>query len=109
MALEDAYVLSNLLGEAKSVQDIKTVFEAYDFVRVPRALRVTAMSLEQGKILDMEGTGVGDDLKLLAEKLNTQVRWIWDVDLEAHLAEAMEKFEEFRQSKSSSRARIEEI
>jgi salicylate hydroxylase len=47
--LEDAYVLSNLLGKCISTGDIEKAFDAYDFVRVPRALRVTAMSREQGK------------------------------------------------------------
>jgi len=51
------------------------------------------MSLAQGKTLDMEGDGIGDDLKKLAESLDTTVRWIWNVDLEAHLAEAVKEFE----------------
>lgn len=93
MALEDAYVLSNLLGKCSSILQIEKAFEAYDYVRVPRANRVVALSREQGKTLDMEGDGLGDDLEKLAESLNTRVRWIWNEDLEAHLATAMEKFE----------------
>ncbi|KAF8855513.1 mannitol 1-phosphate dehydrogenase [Acephala macrosclerotiorum] len=93
MALEDAYVLSNLFGKCSSTLEIERAFEAYDYVRVPRANRVVAVSREQGKTLDMEGDGVGDDLEKLAENLNTRVRWIWNEDLEAHLATAMEKFE----------------
>jgi len=93
MALEDAYVLANLLGKCSS-SDIVKAFDAYDYVRVPRALRVTSMSREHGKVLDMEGDGVGDDLEKMAEKLNTTVRWIWNEDLEAHLAIAEKRFEE---------------
>ncbi len=87
MALEDAYVLSNLFGRCS---DVKKVFEAYDSVRVPRALRVTAMSREQGKTLDFEGDGVGDDLEKLVNSLETKVRWIWDEDLEEHLKKAID-------------------
>jgi hypothetical protein len=44
----------------------------------------------------MEDDGVGYDLEKLAEKLNAQVRWIWDADLEAHLATAMKIFEDVK-------------
>jgi salicylate hydroxylase len=98
MALEDAYVLSNVLGKCTSTADIPAALTAYESVRLPRALRVTAMSLEQGKLLDMEAEGLGDDLEKIAEALNTRVRWIWNMDLEAHLAEAVEKFDSERRS-----------
>jgi salicylate hydroxylase len=55
MAIEDTYVLSNLLGSCKSKEEIEKAFEAYDSARVPRALKVTAMSLKQGELLDMQG------------------------------------------------------
>jgi salicylate hydroxylase len=93
MALEDAYVLSNLLGACTSSADLEKAFDAYDFVRVPRALKVTSMSLEQGNTLDMEAEGSMDDLGKIAERLEREVRWIWDEDLVAHLGEAREKFE----------------
>jgi salicylate hydroxylase len=93
MAVEDAYVLSNLLAACKSPSDIKRAFDAYDFVRVPRALRVTSMSRKEGKVLDMEGDGIGDDLEKIAESLDSTVRWIWNEDLEAHLDKAMNKFQ----------------
>lgn len=96
MALEDAYVLSNLLGGCSSTEDLIPAFESYDSVRVPRTMRVTAASFKQGKVLDLEGDGIGDDLEKLAANLNTDVRWIWDEDLEAHLGKAKEKFEEVR-------------
>lgn len=94
MAVEDAYVLSNLLGKCTSPKDLSAAFKAYDHVRVPRTMRLTNMSREQGKLLDMEGDGLGDDLEKIAAALQTRVRWIWDVDLEAHLEEAVAKFNE---------------
>lgn len=92
MAVEDAYVLSSLIGKCSSAKDLTAAFKAYDHVRVPRALKVTSMSREQGKLLDMEGDELGDDLEKIAAALQTRVRWIWDVDLEAHLEEAVVKF-----------------
>lgn len=96
MAIEDAYVLSNLLGECTSTADIDAAFEAYDLVRVPRALKVVSESREQGKALDLKLEGIGDDLEKLAIRLNKTVIWVWDGDLNAHLALAMKKFEEAR-------------
>jgi salicylate hydroxylase len=82
MVLEDAYTLSNLLGLCTSKSDISYAFKAYDAVRLPRTHGVIRESREQGKMLDMEGGGVGDDLKQLREKLDTRVRSIWNEDLE---------------------------
>lgn len=96
MALEDAYVLSNLLNLCSSPDEILTAFNAYDYVRVPRALKVTSMSRDQGKRLDMESESAGDDLDKIAQDLNTLVRWIWDEDLEAHLEKAVKKFQQQR-------------
>lgn len=96
MALEDAYVLANLLGDCTSTADLIPAFEAYDSVRVPRTMGVTAASFKQGKVLDLEGEGIGDDLEKIAASLETDVRWIWDEDLEAHLAKARQKFVEVK-------------
>ena len=93
MAVEDAYVLASLLAACASPSDIIHAFDAYDYVRVPRALRVTSMSREHGKVMDMEGDAIGDDLEKLAEELDSTVRWIWNEDLEAHLGKAMKKFQ----------------
>ncbi|CAG8977623.1 hypothetical protein HYALB_00011726 [Hymenoscyphus albidus] len=96
MAIEDAYVLSNLLGECASTADLVTAFEAYDSVRVPRTMRVISASHEQGRVLDLEGDGIGDDMEKLAACLNTAVRWIWYEDMEAHLATAKQNFESLK-------------
>jgi salicylate hydroxylase len=94
MALEDAYVLSNLLGLCKSASDLSSAFKAYDAVRIPRTHGVIRESHEQGHILDLEGKGVGDNVEILTEKLNTRVRWIWDEDLEKHLESAVAIFKD---------------
>ena len=93
MAVEDAYILSNLLAKCTSASDLGAAFDAYDFVRVPRALRVSSQSRYHGTVLDLEGDEIGDDLEKLAEWLKTSVKWIWNEDLEGHLALALQKFE----------------
>lgn len=92
MAIEDAYVLSNLLGECNSRANIVKSLDAYDFVRLPRTLKVVAESFEQGKRLDLQGDRIGDDLEKLATELNIGVRWIWNENMEVHMAKAVEKF-----------------
>jgi salicylate hydroxylase len=74
MSIEDAYVLSNLLARSTSPADLPAVFAAYDQVRVPRTMRLTEMSREQGKLLDFEGDELGDDLEKIKAALQTRVR-----------------------------------
>lgn len=94
MAIEDAYILSNLLSVCSSRTDILKALDAYDSVRVPRTSRVVAGSFEQGRRLDLQGADTGDDLDKLAQELETGVRWIWRADLKAELAKAMKEFQE---------------
>jgi len=96
MAIEDAYVLSNLLSKCSTRTDITNAFTAYDAVRLPRALKVILASREQGMRLDMEGQTAGDDLKKLEDELRTVTKWIWDIDLEAHLGDALKRFDELK-------------
>lgn len=98
MAIEDSYILSNLLGHCSSREDIVAALAAYDSVRVPRTLRVASESLENGKRLDLQGSTAGSDFDKLAAELNTVAKWIWDLDLEEHLATAAEKLKEIIKS-----------
>lgn len=98
MAIEDSYILSNLLRNCTSREDISAVLAAYDSVRVPRAIRVAAESFENGKRLDLQGSTAGSDLDKLAAELDTVTRWIWNFDLEEHLKTAAEKFTQIRNS-----------
>lgn len=98
MALEDSYILSNLLGDCSSREDIPAALAAYDSVRVPRATRVASESFENGKRLDLQGSTSGSDLDKVAAELNTVARWMWNLDLEEHLKEAAEKLVRIRKS-----------
>ena len=97
MAVEDAYVLSNLLGRCEGVKDIKRAFEAYEKIRLPRTRRMTESSRAQGRFYDLEQPRQWADGKLnlnsMAHDLRNTFRFIWDENLEGELAEALHVFE----------------
>ena len=88
MAIEDAAVLSQLLSHVQSPADLEKVFEAYDAVRRPRTQRLVTTSRDAGMLYDFQKEGVGDDPEALRRDIDTRMRWIWDVDLEAQIREA---------------------
>lgn len=99
MAIEDSYIISNLLGDCSSREDVFAALAAYDSVRVPRAIRVASESFENGKRLDLQGSTAGRDVDKLAAELDKVSRWIWDLDLEEHLKTAVGKFKQVRNSR----------
>lgn len=94
MAIEDAYILSNLLSKCCSRTDILKALDAYDAVRVPRTSKIVSGSFEHGRRLDLQDADTGDDLEKLAQELNTGSRWIWNTDLKAELAKAISRFQD---------------
>ncbi|KAI9795583.1 MAG: hypothetical protein M1835_005495 [Candelina submexicana] len=88
MALEDAFILSNLLGQIHRATDIESVFEAYDAVRRPRSQRLVVTSKEAGEVYDFEGKGIGDDLEKIKKDLDTRYDWIWEENLDQDLKDA---------------------
>lgn len=89
MALEDAYVMSNLLGAVRRSSDIEDAFRAFDAVRRPRTQRLVTTSRECGELYELEAEGVGDDADRLRENLSRRFGWIWEKDSEEDLAVAM--------------------
>ncbi len=90
-AFEDALVLSRLLADP-SIQgtgDIEKVFEAYDRIRRPRTLRVVSTSRENGNVCMMRGENIGKDLDAMKRDLESRFDWIWYLDLEGHVDEAL--------------------
>ena len=90
LSVEDAFILSNLLGQAKTAGDIERAFHAYDAVRRPRSQNLVRTSHEQGRLYDFEVADKADDIALLKQDLENRMSWIWDIDFQQHLAEAME-------------------
>jgi salicylate hydroxylase len=95
-ALEDAFILSNLLGDplVRVVADIPAAFKAYDAVRRPRSQKVVVTSREAGKVFCCEGEGVGDNTEKIRENLSHRQKWIWEVDHKEQLKKARAILEE---------------
>ena len=87
-AIEDAFILSNLLGQVASVDDITQSFKGYDSVRRLRSQRVVTTSKEAGCLYEMENEEVGSDLDKARDNLLARYDWIWRNDLKAQLREA---------------------
>jgi salicylate hydroxylase len=87
-AIEDAFVLSNLLGKINSSADIEKAFEAYDAVRRPRSQKVVTSSRDAASIYEFENVELGGDLDKIKERLEKRYDWIWKEDLHAQLKRA---------------------
>jgi salicylate hydroxylase len=82
MCIEDALVLSNLLKEVQSVEDLERAFAAYDQVRRPRSQKNVTSSKETAQLYELEL--LDGDLDKIGENFSTRWNWLWDHD---HLAE----------------------
>ena len=100
MAVEDAYVLSELLSYVENPhEDLEAAFAAYDQVRRPRTQKVVTTSEATGRIYEFQHEKTGDDLDAVAAELKDHYMWIWKNDLEADMEKAKEIFESGRGKK----------
>ncbi|KAF2433666.1 mannitol 1-phosphate dehydrogenase [Tothia fuscella] len=88
MAIEDSYILCNLLAEVKSAKGIEAAFRAYDAVRRPRSQKLVTTSREAGQLYEFELEG--SDPEAIRVNLLQRMDWLWKHDLTADLAEAKE-------------------
>ncbi|KAL5354887.1 hypothetical protein ACLOAV_000978 [Pseudogymnoascus australis] len=88
-ALEDAHILSHILGACRSPSDLLAAFTAYESVRMPRTKFVQKYGRLQGELLDLQRPDVGDDLEKLKAIIDVPIREIWNCDLGAELEKAM--------------------
>jgi salicylate hydroxylase len=79
MAIEDVYILGNLLASIDDKKDIECVFRVYDNIRRPRGTKLVVRSKEQGQTYDMELAG--DDPKDLKRELDARMDWVWNFDI----------------------------
>ena len=88
MALEDAYILSNVLGRVKEGLDdeIAAAFEAYNTTRKERSQRLVTTSHQVAEVYEFQRAG--DRAEDLKAALDNWYRWIWEHDLEKDLEEA---------------------
>ena len=92
MAIEDAFVLSSLLGDLQSAEELEAAFKAFEKVRKNRTELLVTRSHEQSMLYDFQAEGVGDDVEKLSQILPRRWDWIWDEDLEAELKQARSIF-----------------
>ena len=85
MAIEDAYVLSNLLGQVEDLSHIEGAFKAFDAVRRGRTQKLVTTSHEAGELWGFELKGVEDDITKLSQNVDKRMHWIWNEDLEAEV------------------------
>jgi salicylate hydroxylase len=88
MAVEDAFILSRLLGEIQDVKELEFAFETYEMIRKDRTQRLVRSSRDQAMIYEWQADGIGDDLQKISEILPYRWDWIWDEILEDELKEA---------------------
>lgn len=96
MALEDAYVLSSLLGQVRLMEELESAFKAYDHVRRPRDMKLVETSRACGDVYEFLGPETGDDVQKIDEDLSKRYDWIWEEDVAGEFTRALEIFEMLR-------------
>jgi salicylate hydroxylase len=92
-AIEDAFILSNLLGKVNSAKEIEQAFYAYDAVRRPRSQKVVSTSRDAVTLYEFENEKLGSNLDSIKAVLETRYDWIWNEDLPQQLARAQQIME----------------
>lgn len=95
MAIEDAAVLSTLLGHINNSDPaiLAKVFEAYDQLRRPRSQKLVTTSRDAGQLYDFQKEGILDDPQKLRDDIEQRMRWIWEIDMEEHCTDAVKIME----------------
>lgn len=92
MAIEDSFVLSQLLGAADSSVDLVRVFRAYDSVRRPRSQDVIRDSRKNLSGYIALATAEGQELERLKEEQKSLFGQVINFDLQKSLESAMSVF-----------------
>jgi salicylate hydroxylase len=90
--LEDALVLSHLLGMATDAQDLEPALEVYDSICRPRGQEIVRTSNEAGHLYTLTHPECGEDITKVVKNANQRFQWIWTHDLAADLTKAEEMF-----------------
>lgn len=91
MAIEDAAVMSRLLGAIDNADHelLATAFAAFDTARRVRTQKLVTTSRAAGLVYDFEHEGIGDDAEKLAKNTFNRFAWIWNFDVEESCREAV--------------------
>lgn len=80
--MEDAVVLSALLGHSKTPEQAVVALQVYDGLRRPRGERLVDASRETGKLHTGRLEGVDFVKEKMAEAEKDRFKWILDFDIE---------------------------
>lgn len=80
MAIEDAYVMGQILQATRRADQLPAAFRAFDLARRERTQKLVATSREAAYLWHFELRG--DDLELIKEELKHRLDWLWDFDIE---------------------------
>jgi salicylate hydroxylase len=105
--IEDAVVLSSLLGLVKSQHELTSAFKVFDEIRRPRAQKVVQTSREAAEIFRLHAPGIGADMDKIVENMNERFLWIWEHDLEGDVKKATEQFNTLRAGYPSTNGTVE--
>ncbi len=87
-ALEDAMLLSHILGLVKDSDELNTAFKVYDGIRRPRAQKVVQTSDEAGHVYALDDPEAGSDREKVVANFRQRWLWIWTHDLAADVKKA---------------------
>lgn len=90
--LEDALILSRLLGLVSSADQLDAAIKVYDGIRRPRAQSVVQESRDVGMGYYLIHPDFGADLQKITEAANKRLPLLWWHDLEADCRTAEESF-----------------
>ena len=80
-ALEDAWVLSRLLGDSTCDRSrVTEVLSMFDYLRRPHSSEVQRTSFEAGELYEFRGHWDAVDEATLARELETRFEWLWTTD-----------------------------
>lgn len=94
MSLEDAAVLSALLGELDDAQDVSAAFKAFSNVRRDRAEHIIAQSQDAARLLT--GQMSLDPAEIARREPQKWWRDIWSIDMDAHIRAAVKGCQSLR-------------
>ncbi|EXJ94475.1 hypothetical protein A1O1_02871 [Capronia coronata CBS 617.96] len=90
--LEDALILSRLLGLVRRTNEVESAIQVYDAIRRPRAQAVVQESRDVGMAYFFLHPDFGDDLKKITADANVRLPKIWFYDLDRDLKLAEDSF-----------------
>ena len=99
-ALEDAYVLEQLMALMEKPEEAEYAFRAYDKIRRPRTQRVVTTSREMGELVALRLPGIGEDLEKFKENMEWRMDWMWHRDVQGERNEAEIIFKKLKAGES---------